>query len=351
MELCYNDIMHPIAQNIQQTIISSLPSRRKKASDWISFNAVCCHHNGESHDTRSRGGVMPGDDGAVTYHCFNCGFKSGFYPGRSLSYKFRKLMSWIGMDENTIQRLSMDALRLRDITPAEQHTPVPEVEVTFKARPLPDESCSFSEWATYATLQKEEWMFPKEFTNACDYIYERSHDLMGKYEFRWTPETSYNLNKRVIVPFYWKGKCIGYTARAWDDTVKPKYHSSYEANYVFNTNNQLADSKFVIVTEGPFDAMAVDGISVLSNEISTVQADIIDSLNREVIVLPDWDEPGKRMIDAAIEYGWSVAFPVWRDEFKDASEAVKKLGKLFVMQSILSSKESNPVKIQLRSRL
>jgi DNA primase len=116
---------------------------------------------------------------------------------------------------------------------------------------------------------------------------------------------------------------------------------------VFNINNQQADSKFVIVCEGPFDAMSIDGVAVLNNECNETQADIIESLGREVIVVADRDRAGARMINNAIEYGWTVSFPVWLETCKDVNEAVVKYGKLFVLKTILDSKHSSKLKIEL----
>jgi DNA primase len=158
------------------------------------------------------------------------------------------------------------------------------------------------------------------------------------------------MNKRVIIPFTWRNEIIGYTSRTFDDTVKPKYHNSHEPNYVFNVDKQLKDAKFVIVVEGPFDAMAVDGVAILGNECSEIQADIIDSLGREVIVVPDADKAGARLVDKALEYGWSISMPIWQETCKDVSEAVVKYGKLFVIKSILSAKQSNKLKIELMKR-
>jgi hypothetical protein len=51
-------------------VISFLPGKRKQtASGWISFNAPCCPHNGESIDTRGRGGLTANPDGSVSFHC------------------------------------------------------------------------------------------------------------------------------------------------------------------------------------------------------------------------------------------------------------------------------------------
>ena len=337
--------------SIQDAVRLILPAKRKtnSTSGWISFMAPCCHYNGESADTRGRGGMILNADGGCSFHCFNCNFKASYVPGRHLTYKFRKLLGWLGASENEIKRLVIDAIRAKDIVLPD--AVIEEVEpIDFKPRPLPDEAQDFFILNTFYTLTDDKDV-PQGYDDAVIYISDRQIDFQ-KYQFYWTPETQYNLHKRVIVPFTWKGNIIGYSARAFDDTVKPKYHSNYEPNYVFNVDRQKHDSKFVIVVEGPFDAMAVDGVAVLSNECSETQADIIDSLGREVIVVPDADKSGKKLIDDALEYGWSVSFPIWQKDYKDVSEAVEKLGKLFVLKSIIEAKEAGRLKIELlRKRL
>ena len=337
--------------SIQDAVRLILPAKRKtnSTSGWISFMAPCCHYNGESADTRGRGGMILNADGGCSFHCFNCNFKASYVPGRHLTYKFRKLLGWFGASENEIKRLVIDAIRAKDIVLPD--AVIEEVEpIDFKPRPLPDEAQDFFTLNTFYTLTDDKDV-PQGYDDAVLYISDRQIDFQ-KYQFYWTPETQYNLHKRVIVPFTWKGNIIGYSARAFDDTVKPKYHSNYEPNYVFNVDRQKHDSKGVIVVEGPVAAMAVDGVAVLSNECSETQADIIDSLGREVIVVPDADKSGKKLIDDALEYGWSVSFPIWQKDYKDVSEAVEKLGKLFVLKSIIEAKEAGRLKIELlRKRL
>ena len=80
---------------------------------------------------------------------------------------------------------------------------------------------------------------------------------------------------------------------------------------MFNVNRQQSEWKFVIVCEGPFDAMSIDGVAVMHNEVSEQQADIIDSLGREVIVVADTDKSGSKLLDNAVEYGWTASFPIW----------------------------------------
>jgi hypothetical protein len=259
------------------------------------------------------------------------------------------LLGWLGADEGTIKRLVIDAIRIRELVAPEQLVEaVEQEEIKFKARPLPEEAQSFHALSNFYTLNDDRDV-PTDFHNAVLYTASRRLDL-SRYEFYWTPETQYNLNKRVIVPFTWRNEIIGYTARGIYDGVKPKYHNSHEPNYVFNVDRQQPDSKFVIVCEGPFDAMSIDGVAILGNECHEMQADIIDSLAREVIVVPDADRAGTRLVDAALEYGWAVSFPAWQSECKDIGSAVEKYGKLFVLKSILDAKETGRLKIELRRK-
>ena len=319
---------------ISDFIKGILPTKKKTTpSGWTSFNAPCCHHNGESPDTRGRGGLTANPDGSVSYHCFNCNFKASYQPGRHLTFKFRKLLRWLGADDSDVKRLVIEAIRVRElVAPEEVKAEAEEEKIEFKVRDLPEDAVN---------LVSLDYVHP-----ALEYCVARKIDI-AKYQFYATRQAQYNLHKRIIIPFVWQGRTIGYTARAIEENVKPKYHSNYEPNFVFNINNQLADSKFVIVCEGPFDAMSIDGVAVLNNECNETQADIIESLGKEVIVVADRDRAGAKMINNAIEYGWSVSYPVWLETCKDVNEAVVKYGRLFVLKTILDAKHSSKLKIEL----
>jgi 5S rRNA maturation endonuclease (ribonuclease M5) len=347
---------------IQDQVKTLLPAKRKvnATSGWISFNAPCCVYNGESADTRGRGGVMAKADGSVSYHCFNCHFKASYQPGRHLTFKFRKLLGWLGADDGTIKKMVIDAIRVRDLVSPEQIKPqTDEEEVKFNPRPLPSDAKTFEQWTSWfalsTTSDSGKITVPKDFFLAITYANERKVDHI-KYNLMWSPESEHNYHKRVIIPCYWKGELIGSTSRACMDGMKPKYYADYDSNYVFNLDNQLAESKFVIIVEGPFDAMSVDGVAVMSNECSEVQADIIDSLGKEVIVVPDFDVKmvrghkvwsGESLVEQAMNYGWAVSFPEWREEVKDTAEAVEKYGKLFTIKAIIEGKLTSKLKIEL----
>ena len=186
---------------IQDAVQQLLPAKRKTSSSgWTSFNAVCCEHNGESRDNRGRGGIIANSNGSVSYSCFNCNYTANYTPGRHLNYKFRKLLSWLGASENEVKRLVIDAIRVKDIIAPEQLEKVEREEVTFKARALPEDAVSFKQWETFVRLQDEDDQIHPQFMKAFTYVYDRKIDF-HKYDFYTTENESYNLHKRLIIPF------------------------------------------------------------------------------------------------------------------------------------------------------
>jgi DNA primase len=88
-------------------------------------------------------------------------------------------------------------------------------------------------------------------------------------------------------------------------------------------------------------------VSILGSEINDTQRELINGLNRQVIVVPDRDEAGQKLIDQAMEFGWGVAFPEWGVGVTDVADAVLKYGRLFTIQSILKTTETSKLKIDL----
>lgn len=336
--------------NLQDTILqhtlkhwTSTRKTRVSPKGWYSGNAPCCQHNGETKDTRGRGGIRPNEDGSFTYHCFNCHYKAGYAPGRPLSHKLRNLLRWLGAGENDINYLVIEALRLRDLTDFIVAAPKELEELEFKERDLPKGAKSFTEWA-----DGDE--YPDGLLSAINYAAERLGDLTEYPDIYWTTDKAEAMNKRIIFPFTWQNKVVGYSGRTFKKIIKPKYMVAVDSDYVYGLDHLVKESEFVLVFEGVIDALLLNGVAVLSNKISVEQADQIEQLGKQVIVVPDLNETGKPLIDSAIEYDWHVAFPDWDDDVKDAGEAVQRYGKLFTLKSIISNVATNATKIELLKR-
>jgi len=332
---------------IQNTILNSLPANKKKTpSGWISFNAPCCIYNGETQDRKKRGGIMAGADGTISYHCFNCGYKASYVIGRKLTQKMRTFMSYIGIADDTIKKLAIEAMRHEegDIKYEKKKF------VNFHKKQMPKNTHSLDVWLEKYVAKDLTAPQYNKIDNLLNYLKVRGIDPTW-YDFMYSPDMYFNFNERLIIPFYWRGDVVGYTGRLFEDIEKVKYVTDVQPGYVFNMDTQDWTRKFVIVTEGPFDAITVSGVSILGSEINGIQRELINNLNRQVIVVPDRDAPGEKLINQAIEFGWSVAFPEWDKTVEDVADAVAKYGRLFVLQSIIRSTESSKLKIDLKRKM
>ena len=119
---------------------------------------------------------------------------------------------------------------------------------------------------------------------------------------------------------------------------------------MFGIDLQKSQWQSVIVVEGVFDALAINGMAVLHAEINDAQARLIRSLGRDVVVVPDQDEAGMRLVDRAVELGWSVSMPEWPAKVKDVNDAVIRWGRLATLLTIMQARETSKIKIELRKK-
>ena len=153
----------------------------------------------------------------------------------------------------------------------------------------------------------------------------------------------------VVIPFTHDNQVVGHTTRFLDDRT-PRYIQDIQPGYVFGTDLQGTDWQSVIVVEGVFDALCINGLAVLHAEINDAQVKLVRSLGRNVVVVPDQDEAGMKLVDRALELGWAVSMPEWPAGVKDVNDAVIKLGKLGALLTIMQAKETSRIKIELRKK-
>lgn len=304
-----------------------VPARaRSNPSGWTSFNAPCCQHRGHNPDTRKRAGVR--FDTGIVYNCFNCKFTASWQPGRPLSERFKNLCRWMNATDHDINAMMFEALK----TEAVNYQHVVEEKIEFAEKQLPKDTVSLIE-AIESNCEPA--------VAVAEYLIARGFDLAA-FDYLWSAE----LPDRVVIPFTYKGKTVGWTARKIVDS-KPKYLSEQHPHFVFNVDRQLQDQKYLFVLEGPFDAISLGGVALLTNDVAEQQSRIITGLGYEVIVVPDQDRAGLVLVDRAIENGWAVAFPNWDDDVKDAADAVAKYGQLFVTVDCIMTAVSGEIKLKV----
>jgi hypothetical protein len=311
-------------------IVQYIPGKRKQASSgWISFNGPCCVHNGESMDKRQRAGLLSSPDG-WSYHCFNCNFTASFILGRNLSVKARKLLGWLNVPQEEIERVNLESLKHRSIAGLiddRQRTAAALQGIRFEERDI-----GGVEFVT--PHHTEIWKYLRSRLAPLDYPFMVSATGIAR--------------SGVIIPFTYDNTVVGCTTRFLDDR-KPVWVNDFQPGYVFGTDLQRSEWQHVIVTEGIFDALSIGGLALMHNTVSDAQARLIRNLGKEITVVPDQDKPGMELVDRAIELGWAVSMPAWSD-CKDVNDAVIKYGRLATLLTIMQSRETSRIKIELRKR-
>jgi hypothetical protein len=313
-------------------VLAFLPGKRKQSSSgWISFNAPCCVHNGNTPDRRGRGGIKLSDQG-WSYHCFNCGYTASFILGRNIGFKARRLLEWIGVPENDINQINLESMRHRSMEGMIED----RQRVWNNLAPIEFNEAELPPFVDFVTPDRSE-----------HWAYLRSRHVPEDYPVMVSVANP--TRPGVVVPFTHNNQVVGSTVRFLDDR-NPRYINDMQKGYVFGIDLQQAGWQNVIVTEGIFDALCISGMAVMHNEVSDDQARLIRSLGRNVVVVPDQDAAGVALIDRAVELGWSVSIPDWPAGVKDINDAVKLWGKLTTLLTIMQSSESSRIKIELRKK-
>jgi hypothetical protein len=309
-------------------VVSFLPSKRKSTSSgWISFNAPCCIHQGENIDKRQRGGLKPAGDGSWSYHCFNCGYTCSFVLGRNLTFKARKFLQWLNVPGEEIERINLESLKHKSIAGLLHE----RQEIVEKLSNIEFEDCDLPGDTHPLTDAAQQ------------YLKDRHISLDYPFLYKTMPRPG------VVIPFTHNNQVVGHTTRFLDDRT-PRYIQDIQPGYVFGTDLQREGWQWAIVVEGVFDALAINGLAVLHAEINDAQVRLIRSLGRDIIVVPDQDEAGMKLVDRAVELGWSVSMPKWPEGVKDVNDAVIQLGRVGTLLTILEHRETSKIKIEMRKK-
>jgi hypothetical protein len=320
--------------DLYSEILQFVPGAKPTPNGWVSFNAPCCHHRGESMDKKKRGGLIRSGETGLVYSCFNCSYKTGWVPGKPLNQRIKNLLSWMGATDEYINRIAFECLKTQSI-----HTDTQSVkQLNFEPRQLPNNS----QLITNDLIQQD-----SRVSLIAEYIVSRGLDV-NDHEFYWSDESKFI--DRFIIPLTVNHNKVGFISRKIKPG-NPKYLTEHPPHVVFNLDKQNWDNKFILVFESAIDALLLNGIAVLTNEVSEEQAIQINSTKKIIIVVPDRDKAGSKLIDHAIKYNWSVSFPNWESGIKDSGEAVIKYGKLTTLISIINNVENTDFKIKLKSKI
>ena len=268
-----------MAQRIHALLYDHLPvKRRQTPKGWWTFDAPCCQHRGHNPDTRSRGNILLATDGSIVINCYNCGFKAR-YTGGDISKTFEQYLGYLGIPRQKIQELKLSILSEK-INGDVNHTlhTAPILTLDFPKQALPEGSQSFEH-----LLSSQEFL-PDNAQECLTYLASRGRAVAVGHTYYWCNTRDNDLNRRILIPFYFRGQVVGWTGRyAGRPPHKgiPRYfNSDLPSGYLFNCDiiNER-HRKFMFITEGPFDA-----ISIKRNVIPLLGKNIQSSLMKKIIM-------------------------------------------------------------------
>jgi hypothetical protein len=211
---------------------------------------------------------------------------------------------------------------------------------TFNTVPLPDDAIPIASVVDGTEISEHLYKI-------LEYMASRNLNL-DDTDYYWSPSLGYR--DRLIIPFYYEGRVVGWTGRSVVPDKKPKYLTEVQPGYVYGLDEQGYNKVFAIVCEGQLDAIHVEGCALGGSEISDQQAMLLNRLQKQIIIVPDRDKAGSKLVERAIELGWSVAMPEWAEDINDIGDSVQRYGRLFTLHSIATSAEESPLKIRLRAK-
>lgn len=171
---------------------------------------------------------------------------------------------------------------------------------------------------------------------ALEYLKSR-HINPDAYPFHLSLDPDFE--NRIIIPYYRNSKLVYWQGRLFDDTEKKKRYvnpSVDKAGILFNYDAVFDyTEKPLIITEGVFDAIAINGVAIAGSDLSQFHIATFNKSRRDKVFVIDKDIKGYKLGKKALELGYNIT---WLDgTITDINDGVIKMGKLWTVQNILQN--------------
>lgn len=272
-------------------------------------------------DTKRKRGGFKFEEGKISYNCFRVECQPvsacAFEYSQGMSRKFKNVLKAFDVEipvEYGLQKKSKTKTILNEVL-YEPHT--------YKAMTLPEDFQLLEAGKHNIYLR---------------YLRDRGIDPERELYIGYKNEWAY----KIIFPFYYYGKLIGWQGL---DIKSGKYlKSSGNSDMIFIPDGKMP--KHPIVVEGVMDALSIpNAVAVLHGTITKKQMYIMR--NAKPVLLPDRNA-GKFLIIAK-KYDIRISIPEWH--YKDANEAVIKLGKLVPVKMIHDGIQSDITAAKVRYKM
>lgn len=282
------------------------------------------------NDYKIRAGFIVSGD-TITYNCWNCGTKAKYteFSGE-ISKNFKKILSAFGIDDSDISEVVNSYFFHNKEKPKEiTLDTLLEIDTSTPKCSLPRNSFRLGYHDSFSEQQER----------ICAYLESRCVDIL-KYPFYFSVEERF-VNS-VIIPYYRNGQIIFWQARSILPGKSRYDNAPVGRNAVMFNMDKLHSfsSEPLIVTEGVFDAMMFDGISLTGSSLNEAKIHLLSQAKRNLIFIIDKDGNGKHLAEKVLQLklGRISFLP---DSADDLNKSVQIYGKLWTAYQIMNNIPNN----------
>jgi len=331
--------------SIRDIVDSSVSYEEIDAGGW---NKVYCQVCGDGSRTKGpRGGwKFAGED--CFYNCFNCGISGAFTPENEIfmSRDMKTIFEAFGIKSKDYGKV---LYRLRNSKVKDFVPKIKSKEEISREQALKSMLASAMEFPDYLMPLSD--VLDKPIGEKCVALLEKKGMTPDDYPFyvsNGKTESKKQQDKinakimidRLVIPIYYGDKLLLLQGRDLTGKSKRKYINIGEISTSLYGLDRLTDShEQIYVTEGFFDAYHLNGVATITNKLCRGQLDVLNSLDKPKIVVPDRNGDSNALLERAVSVGWGFSAPKALENCKDVTEAIGRYGKLFTCYHIQTSKK------------
>lgn len=312
------------------------------------WNKVYCQVCGDGSRTQGpRGGwKFEGED--CFYNCFNCGIGGAFTPENEIfmSNDMRTIFECFGIESREYGKV---LYRLRNSKGKDFIPKIKSQEEVNRDKAFEAMKASEMEFPDYLVPLTD--VINKPIGEKCvsflktkgmtpdDYPFYISNGKTNSKDQQEKINAKVMVN-RLVIPIYYERSLLLIQGRDLTGQSKRKYINIGEISTALYGLDRLNDShKQIYVVEGFFDAFHLNGVATITNKLYKTQLDVLNSFDKEKVVVPDRGGDSSALLDKAVDVGWGLSVPKALESCKDVTESVMKYGKLFTCYHIQESKK------------
>lgn len=309
--------------------------------DRNGWNPVYCAVCGDGSRTKGPRGGWKFDGEDAGYNCFNCGIHGSFTPEEEypMSKDMKKILIAFGVPKKEYSKI---LFRLREadpnFKPREKTKKEQSIEkMISNAFPMPD------------FVQPLENVIDSEVGTKCLAVLEDKHVDYKDYPFFVSTGVTKSKNptdksnakitvNRLIIPIFYKEHLIMLQAKDITGRSKNPYiNIGSVSSTIYGLDRLNPSHKYVMVTEGFWDAYHLNGVAVITNNISSFQLGLLNELEKDKVVVPDRMGDYNTLANRGVASGWGISAPKEFKNIKDVTDCVKKYGKLYTLYILMNN--------------